>query len=162
MNDSIIVVLGAAGIAGQALVDTPNGPRAASSLEAGDLITDETGETAQLVGVIALQENPQLEKFVEINLDDGSVILVGKQIRVDGRPAGEIAPGDVLGGEKTVLATRVRGGVAQSFEFFPREIRVAGVRVHSEFFTVARDFAALDLARDIIFGDESGKRGGVH
>jgi hypothetical protein len=105
------------------MIDTPAGPLPVESLRVGDLVWTLDGDgrrvAAPLVrtGSVAV---PASHRVVEVVLDDGRMVLVSPGHRLaDGRPVGDLRPGDTVDGATVVSAELVGYDGGRTFDLLP-------------------------------------------
>ena len=113
------------------MVDTPNGPRRAGSVTAGDVVMGYGGQPVRV-----LQKHTYLEssatEFLTIRFSDGAEVEVCGMHRVAGVRARNLKPGDIVAGRRVVSVSR-HSGEKRSCDLLTEDkgYRIGGVPVNS-------------------------------
>jgi hypothetical protein len=113
------------------LIDTPSGPRAIESLEAGESVTGYNGKPVHILQKASYMENPQTT-FLRIGFSDGASIDLCGMHRVSGIRAHQLRIGQTIRG-RTVDRIESRNGVTHSYDLLTEDTgyRIHGVAVNS-------------------------------
>ena len=113
-------------------IDTPEGPRPIEDIRPGDSVTGFGGDAVCVEQVHAYRENPEGQRFLRIQFENGAVVRLCDRHRIDGIPAGELATGGRVG-ERRVASIEKFGGVARSYDLLTGDAgyRISGLPVNS-------------------------------
>jgi len=105
------------------LIDTPNGQVAVDLIKVGDAIwtVDESGNrSASVVALVGSVAVPRSHQVVHLVLDDGRTVDVSPgHPLIDGRRAGDLAPGDGYDGATVVSADLIGYAGGRTFDVLP-------------------------------------------
>ena len=107
-------------------IDTPSGPVPVELLAAGDLVTGYDGTPVRVRQVHQYQEDPAATRHLAVHFVGGGEIRLSARHRICGIPAGDLEPGEELGG-RVVARIRPLAGVSRSFDLLTDD---AGYRIH--------------------------------
>ena len=114
------------------LIDSPRGPVAVEDISAGDRVTGYDGSVVVVRQVHQYHEDPAASRHLAIRFMGNDEIRLSPRHRIAGIPAGDLKPGDRVGG-RIVSSVRPLSGVFRSFDLLTddRGYRVGGIPVNS-------------------------------
>lgn len=113
------------------MVDTPNGPRRAGSVTAGDVVMGYGGQPVRVLQKHTYMESAATE-FLTIRFSDGAEVEVCGMHRVAGVRARNLKPGEIVAGRRVVSVSR-HSGEKRSCDLLTEDkgYRIGGVPVNS-------------------------------
>lgn len=120
-------------------IDTPGGPVSVEDLEAGDRVIGYDGLPVAILQLHEYREAPAESRHLSVCFADGVTVELSPRHRIGGIPAGQLEPGDVVGGH-TVTRIRAISNVSRSFDLLTedRGYRIGGIPVNSMIEEMAR------------------------
>lgn len=112
-------------------IDTPAGPEAIETLDAGDTVTGYRGKPVRILQKHSYMENPQTP-FLRISFSDGaSVDLCGRH-RLTGLQALHLRVGQSIG-SRTITGIETLTGITQSYDLLTEDAgyQIQGIPVNS-------------------------------
>ena len=113
-------------------VDTPSGARPIQSLRAGDLVIGFGGEPVRILQKHEYAVAPGHADFLLLQFCTGERVGLSGMHRIDGIPAADLHPGDVIA-KRTVWMVTPTAGVRRSYDLITEDAgyRIAGLPVNS-------------------------------
>jgi len=113
-------------------IDTPDGEISIEELSAGDEVVGYNGQTTTIEQKHEYKENPEVERFLKITMEDDSVIDICDMHRISGFHAKEYKEGSLIH-NKLIKSIEEYGGVVKSYDLLTKDegYRISGIPVNS-------------------------------